>query len=102
MWTFRVSMGDFAIISGTKSLTRWEMQIFWIVWFMATLMTCIIFLNFVVAEAMCSYERVNDYLESVIQRERAVLIAESEAMTLKRFQTKEKYPKFLIVREMEH
>ena len=69
---------------------------------MTALMTCVIFLNFVVAEAMGSYERVNEYLESVIQRERAVLISESEQMTIDRFKTQEKYPKFLIVRETEN
>ena len=65
-------------------------------------MTCIIFLNFVVAEAMGSYTRVKEYLESVIHRERAVLISESELMTIDRFKTSEKYPKYLIVRETEN
>jgi hypothetical protein len=66
MWTFRISMGDFSAIAATKGLTRTETQIFWVIWFMTALMTCIIFLNFVVAEAMGSYEKVKEYLESVI------------------------------------
>ena len=59
-------MGDFSAIAATKGLTKTETQVFWIIWFMTTLMTCIIFLNFVVAEAMCSYEKVKEYLEPVI------------------------------------
>ena len=102
IWTFRLSMGDFAVINATKNLSSIEIQIFWVIWFMTTLMTSIIFLNFVVAEAMCSYEKVKEYLESIIQRERAVLIVESEEMTIRRYKTQEKYPKFLIVRETEY
>ena len=66
MWTFRISMGDFSAIAASKELSKIEGQIFWILWFITTLMTCIIFLNFVVAEAMGSYEKVKEYLESVI------------------------------------
>ena len=66
LWTFRISMGDFSAIAASKDLSRAETQIFWVCWFMTTLMTCIIFLNFVVAEAMGSYEKVKEYLESVI------------------------------------
>jgi hypothetical protein len=55
----------------------------------------------VVAEACASYMRVKDYLLPVIEREKAVLITECENMTLQRFKNKEKYPKFLIVRETE-
>ena len=66
MWTFRISMGDFSAIGATKSLSVGESQIFWVIWFITALMTCIIFLNFVVAEAMGSYEKVKAYLEPVI------------------------------------
>ena len=102
MWTFRISMGDFSAIAATKTLTKIESRIFWVVWFISALMTCIIFLNFVVAEAMGSYEKVKEYLESVIQRERAVLISESESMMLNKFKKQDTYPKFLIVRETEN
>jgi hypothetical protein len=78
IWTFRISMGDFSAIGATGSLSRIESQIFWVIWFMTAMITCIIFLNFVVAEAMGSYEKVKAYLDPVIQRERAVLISESE------------------------
>jgi hypothetical protein len=66
LWTFRISMGDFSAIAATSDLTKTESQIFWVIWFVTALMTCIIFLNFVVAEAMGSYEKVKEYLESVI------------------------------------
>jgi len=43
------------------------MQIFWLMWMMTVIVTCIIFLNFVVAEACASYSKVVESLESIIQ-----------------------------------
>ena len=43
------------------------MQIFWLMWILTVVVTSIIFLNFVVAEACASYSRVVDSLESVIK-----------------------------------
>jgi hypothetical protein len=101
LWTFRLSMGDFAAIEAQGTLEKRESQIFWIMWVITVVLTCIIFLNFVVAEACASYMRVKEYLLPIIEREKALLISESEEMTLRRFKNKEKYPKFLIVRETE-
>ena len=75
--TLRIAMGDFDF-GAANFLTPSENGIYWLIWLMVVIATCIIFLNFVVAEAMGSYEKVKEYLESVIQRERAVLISESE------------------------
>lgn len=101
LWTFRISMGDFAAIEAQDTLTKHESRLFWIFWVMTLVLSCIIFLNFVVAEACASYMRVKDFLLPIIEREKAVLITECEEMTLNRFKNKEKYPKFLIVREIE-
>ena len=101
LWTFRLSMGDFAAIDAQSSLNKHESRIFWVFWVLTLVLTCIIFLNFVVAEACASYMRVKDYLLPIIEREKSVLLTECEQMTLKRFKNKEKYPKFLIVRETE-
>jgi hypothetical protein len=92
-------MGDFSAISAQKTLSRSESQIFWIIWVLKLILTCIIFLNFVVAEACASYMRVKDYLVPIIEREKCLLISECEGMALTRFKNREKYPKFLIVRE---
>ena len=101
LWTFRLSMGDFAAIDAISTLSKHESRIFWVFWVITLVLTCIIFLNFVVAEACASYMRVKDYLLPIIEREKSVLLTECEQMTLKRFKNKEKYPKFLIVRETE-
>ena len=58
LWTLRLSMGDFSAIPPSKELTSYEQQIFWIMWLFSVIITCIIFLNFVVAEACASYTKV--------------------------------------------
>lgn len=85
LWTFRLSLGDFSAVGATGDLSKIEMQVFWVMWMMTVIVTCIIFLNFVVAEACASYSKVVEALESIIMQAQAVLIAESEEMTLKRF-----------------
>lgn len=64
-WTFKISLGDFSAITPSKSLNKAENIIFWITWVLCVLITCIIFLNFVVAEACASYGRIKESLEQV-------------------------------------
>lgn len=65
------------------------------------IITCIIFLNFIIAEASASYEKVSERLDAVIQKEKSALIGEAEEMTFIKFKTEIKFPKYIIVREME-
>jgi hypothetical protein len=67
-WTFRLSLGDSSAIGATGSLSKLEMQIFWLMWILTVVITSIVFLNFVVAEACASYSRVVESLESVIKQ----------------------------------
>ena len=54
-------MGDFDF-DASKYLTPQENALFWIIWLMVVVMTCIIFLNFIIAEASASYEKVKENL----------------------------------------
>ena len=83
MWTLRLSMGDFSAIGPSSGLAKAENWIFWILWLMIVIVTCIIFLNFIVAEASASYTKVVEALEEFILVEKAALIFEAEAMGLK-------------------
>ena len=71
-------MGDFAAIDASTELSRPENILFWLTWVLTVVITSIIFLNFIVAEASASYSNVVETLESVIQKEKAALIDESE------------------------
>jgi hypothetical protein len=94
----RISLGDFDFEAPTK-LDDFENIIFWIVWFAIVMMTCIIFLNFIIAEVSSSYEEVKSRIQGLILKERASLIKESEDMMMKSsLENLEYFPKYLITR----
>jgi hypothetical protein len=101
IWTLRVSLGDFAAIEASRGLPKAENYMFWISWYIIVIVTCVIFLNFIVAEASASYAKVTETLVPIMWREKAALIAECEDMTMNRFKNHYKFPKFLIVRQLQ-
>ena len=78
--TVRISMGDFGAIAAADYLTAEENYLFWFIWLLTAVITCIIFLNFIVAEASASYTEVSEQLENYIQQQRASLVAEAEGL----------------------
>ena len=96
-----VSLGDFSCITPSKNLGMIDNRVFWLAWLLISIITCIVFLNFVVCEACASYSKVKECLEQVQIQSRALLIAESEQMALKRFKNNEMFPKYLIVRTID-
>jgi hypothetical protein len=73
-------MGDFVVIDAADFLTKEENILFWVIWLLTVIVTCIIFLNFIVAEASASYTKVSEQLENYIQLQRADLVAEAEGL----------------------
>ena len=65
-WTLRLSMGDFSAIGPSTSLEGAENWIFWFTWGLIVIVTCVIFLNFIVAEASASYTKVTENLDQFI------------------------------------
>ena len=69
--------------------------------------TCIIFLNFIIAEVSNSYQTVKDRIDVLIYQERAMLISEAEDMLKARFGASKLkkwthlFPKYIITREQE-
>mgnify|MGYP006950545268 FL=1 len=58
-----MSVGDNSLIGAAKNLDGPENKLFWILWLIAVVVTMIIFLNFIVAEASGSYAKVTETLE---------------------------------------
>ena len=54
MSTLRTAIGDFDF-TAAYYLTKSENWMYFIIWFMVVVITCIIFLNFIIAEASASY-----------------------------------------------
>ena len=101
IWTLRLSMGDGAAIEAAKKLAVPENILFWLMWLLVTIITSIIFLNFIVAEASASYVKVTETLDLVIWQESASLILESEEMIKEKNKTPDNFPKNLIVRQIK-
>ena len=62
MTVFRVAMGDYFFISQSTVLDGNDNIQFWVIFFLILIMNNIIFLNFVIAEAGNSYNKVNDHI----------------------------------------
>lgn len=73
MQTLRISMGDYEF-DGANELTPEENWIYWFCWIIIVVVTNIIFLNFIIAEASNTYEKVKAQLNAMIYKERASMI----------------------------
>ena len=96
-----MSLGDFDFTAAIL-LDPFYNIIYWIMWISIVSMTCVIFLNFIIAEVSSSYEKVKEDVQGLILKERASLIKESEEMMSKKSLTNiEMFPRNLIMREQE-
>ena len=93
----RTSLGDFDF-GASEYLTPSENILFWFIWFFIVVLTCVVFLNFIIAEASASYDKIKSRLDAEIFKAKADLITEAENMTFERFKSKEMLPKYIIIR----
>lgn len=97
---FRTSMGA-SSFSAAGFLTENENILFWVIWFLCVCLTNIIFLNFVVAEACSSYQKIKKNLQAEINTAKADLAAEAEDMRARVTKNNNILPKYIIVRHIE-
>ena len=81
--TLRASIGDFDFDASTY-LSSEENWMFWIIWLISIILTCIIFLNFIIAETSASYESVKTNLDKMKYKEKSSLVVEAENMLFDR------------------
>ena len=74
-----MSLGDFDF-EATTLLDPIENYIYWISWLLVANSTCVVFLNFMIAEVSSSYRNVHENIQAMVLKERALLIKESEDM----------------------
>jgi hypothetical protein len=98
--TLRMSLGDFDF-AGSIYLSAEENYLYWAMWFLVVLMTCIVFLNFIIAEASNSYSNVMDRLEAMVNKEKSSLISEAEDIMFDKSKDDKKLPKYMIIRSIE-
>lgn len=101
--TLRLSIGDFGN-SFDKSiyLEPAENYIFWFLWGLIVMVTMIVFMNFIIAEACASYSRVLEKMDAYRAQRKANLIAEAEYMIPHRIMTPDRFPRYIITREVAH
>ena len=98
----RISMGDMAVIAPSEYLTQGENYIFWVVWICCVLIQCIVFMNFIVAEAGNTYNEVSEQLQQVIQQQLSALASEAEELLPKCLQNGETmFPRYVISRRVD-
>lgn len=95
---FRISLGDYASLETAVFLSVEDNFLYWIMWLLIVVIGCIIFLNFIIAEASHSYEVVSERLEEFIQIEKAKMIGEAEGMRPSHMKSMQDFPKFIIIR----
>ena len=66
----RISTGDFNF-DESKNLNPFLNCVYWVIWWIIVIITFIIYMNFIIAEASNSYQIIRDSVDSVIQQERA-------------------------------
>jgi len=66
-------------------MDNWNTCVYWVLWYIIVTITCIVFLNFIIAEVSASYQNVKDTLDVLVMKEKATLIHESEEMLKARF-----------------
>ena len=102
--TLRLSLGDFdfTVLEG-DNLDADQHVLFWIIWTIMVIFSALIFLNFIIAEVSNSYSNINENIDALIYKERASLIQESEDLMYEstKQNDKVKFPKYIIIRELE-
>ena len=98
--TIRASIGDYEL-RGAAKLGYADNVIFWFIWFVQVLLTCIIFLNIIVAEVTNSYIIVSEKLEAVINNQKAELTAEAEEVLPGCKKSENNFPKYIVLRKVD-
>ena len=103
----RMSIGDFNFDASTYLTHTYQNYLYWMVYFLSTFLTCIIFMNFIIAEVSASYQTVVDTLHVNMLQERGALINEAEDIMRQRFGEKKVvewthlFPRYIIARELD-
>jgi len=100
--TFNVSLGNFDFSPPTMLNGRAENIMYWVLWTITLVITNIVFLNFIIAEASESYAKVKETLDESKNKGTADMINESEFMLPKAFINKERFPRYIISRTVNN
>jgi len=92
-------MGEFNAIETSVDLPQAETTMFWMAFVVITIIGNIIFLNFIIAEASASYEKVNQRVSEIVEKDKAQFCSEAQEMVPVCLMRPFNFPKYIIVRE---
>jgi hypothetical protein len=98
---FNVATGNFIMSSSLTTIEVPMQRFFWLLWLFAVILIAVVFLNFVVAKAMASHAEATERMEAVVNKEKADMIDEVEAIAIERFTAPEQNPRFIVAREVD-
>ena len=104
MFTFRLSLGDFAFdLVDDDIMTQSNQQIFWGIWLFLVVLSLLIMLNFIIAEVSNSYEIIRSQLQAYIYKERAGMCAEAEGILSEKQKSRNVnwFPNYIICRDRD-
>jgi hypothetical protein len=96
----RISMGDFELIAAFEYMTESEQVVLWLILLIIILVNCIIFLNFIVAQAGSTYNKVSSELEGFIWQQRASMVGEAEQLLPQYKMRSDNFPKYIVSRKI--
>ena len=74
----RFAMADFDNIGFIETLSDNENRAFWFLWVLVVILTAIIFMNFVIAKAGNTYERISEHVNEYILKDKTQMIGEAD------------------------
>jgi hypothetical protein len=95
-----MALGDFDF-DASYYLSDAENWLYWVTWFQVVVITCIIFLNFIIAEASNSYQIVKDNLTPLVNKSKAALIMEAEQIIPDANKNENLFPRYVIIRRVD-
>ena len=87
----RTSTGDFSSVDTAFYIVDPYNPVYWVFYLICILIT-LIFINFVIAKAVNSYEEISENLDEYILKDRASLIAEADEMRPNKLKNEETHP----------
>jgi len=104
--TLRLALGDFdfgVLDNPDRPLNSKQHILFWLVWCLMVCLSSLIFLNFIIAEVSNSYGKVRVRVDEEVQKERASLITDVEAVLSPAYKKSHPklYPRYVVIREPE-
>jgi hypothetical protein len=100
LMSFRISLGDFEVDTFSEQENRILLYVTWFIWVIAVFVTCLVFMNFIIAVISASYENVMAKAVARSFKEKVEMIKEREGqMSPAELKNPLYFPMYLVLRQ---